>query len=69
MPDFSERIESIANGPASASHGDRSASAQSIPAVIEADQYLAAKAAQAAGINPIRLLKRSRAIPPGPLGT
>lgn len=69
MADLSDRIEALANGPASASVGDRSASAQSVASAIEADKYLAGKAVQAAGINPLRMLKRSKAIPPSSLGS
>lgn len=68
MPDLTDLIETAAQKPASASVGDRSASAVSIPNLIEADKYLKQQEAAAANANPIRMIKRTRIVPPSALG-
>lgn len=69
MADLKPIIEQVAAGPASAASGDRSATAQRLPDLIEADKYLSAKAATASGASPFNALKRVKAVPPSALGS
>ena len=70
MPDLSDKIEEVANGPASASGPAGSMSAQSIQGLIEADKYLAAKRAAAASGGSLlgRALRRTKVVMPSALG-
>lgn len=47
MPDLSERIEDVAEGPASVSSDGATVAAHSLADLIEADKYLATKEAAA----------------------
>lgn len=72
MPDLTDTIEEVAAGPASASGPAGSMSAQSLPGLIQADQYLAGKraAASAAGDGNFlgRVLRRAKVVLPDALG-
>lgn len=68
MADLTERIEEVAAGPASASVGDRSSTAQSLPDLVAADKYLKQQEAQAAVTNPVQHIRRVKIVPPGAHG-
>lgn len=73
MADLTDKIEEVADGPASASGPAGSVSAQSIPNLIQADQYLAGKRAAAEGAASgnflARALRRAKVVPPSALGS
>lgn len=51
MSDLTEQIEQAVDEPAAAAQDGRSATARSIPDLIAADKYLAAKEAAKSGMN------------------
>jgi hypothetical protein len=65
--DLKQQIRDAASGPASVTSGQRSATAQRIPDLIEADKYLSGK--EVAAVSPFNALKRVKAIPPSALGS
>lgn len=72
MADLSQKIENLANGPASVSGPAGSVSQQSVQSAIEADKYLASKqaaaTAKASGSPLSRILGRAKVTPPSALG-
>lgn len=62
MPDLSETIEAVAADPLKAASDGQSAEQHPLPDLIEADRYLAAKAAAAAKGSGLRFTKL---VPPG----
>ena len=62
--ELASKIDTVAKGPASVRTDAGEVVAQSIPDMIEADKYLAARAATAAG-NTHRGLRFNKLIPPG----
>lgn len=62
MPDIEDTIESLANSPKKASGDSGSVEMQNVSDVIEADRYLASKAA---ANNVRRGLRFTKLIPPG----
>lgn len=62
MPDLEDVIEEVAEGPAAASGEGQSYTAQSIPDLIKADQYLESKQAAA---QPHFGLRMAKLVPPG----
>ena len=60
--ELANKIDTVAQGPASVRTDAGEVVAQSIPDMIEADKYLAARAAQAAGNRGLRF---NKLIPPG----
>ena len=61
-PDLSTQIQSLANGPAEVSGDAGSVKQRSVSELIEADRYLASKAAMA---NPLKGLRFAKITPPG----
>lgn len=61
-PDLSSQIQSLANGPAEVSGDAGSVKQRPISELIEADRYLASKAAMS---DPLRGLRFAKITPPG----
>lgn len=61
-PNLSSQIQSLANGPAEVSGDAGSVKQRSVSELIEADRYLASKAAMD---NPLKGLRFAKITPPG----
>ena len=61
-PDLSSQIQSLANSPAEVSGDAGSVKQRSVSELIEADRYLASKAAMS---NPLKGLRFAKIKPPG----